>query len=1126
MMSVVLASTSQWKSSLRSLFRPHYVITVLVGMLFIIAATAYWRQFEASQEELRKTVLEQADNRSMQLADALSDQTGLLLSSADFALRELRDGWVSSQANFDSTVRSVLTAFPGKSLVHVAAIGADGYVIFSTRGVSGRVYVGDREHFKIHKEGRSDLLHISKAIYGRVSKDWSFLVTRPILRNGTFAGVMVVGLSTEYVSQQLAKVQMSALDVVVLLHNDGSFLARTLDWENAMGKSVKPDRPFLGKSAPARGGFRAPASLDQKQRIFGWQRLDSFDGLIVAVGLDQETIVAPFNNEYAKGRIRNTIVVVLFLALGAGILLLLGFLGRHHRTLQKEQATLEEAQHIAKLGNWTLDLYSNKLTWSDEISRLFEIDQERFAATHEAFRNAIHPDDRDAVNEAYTKSLSNREPYEITHRLLMRDGRIKWVQERCVSEFDINGRPLRSTGTVQDITERKQAEEELRNTSQRLMLATSSAALGVFDWNVRDNTMTWDDRMFELYGITREASPNNIDAWIKGLHPEDKDRAIAECQAALKGEKDFDTAFRVLQPNGTVRYLKANAVVVMDEGGAATRMLGINADITERKEAEDALLRSERSLREAQEAGRVGSYVFDIQRDAWSSSSVLDEIFGIGTDYRRTLATWTQILHPGERESMNSYFQQIIVEHQPFDREYRIVRANDCTERWVLGRGVIEYDANDVALRMTGVIQDITERKMTEAALAQHRIHLEEQVLARTFELAEAKEAAEAANIAKSSFLANMSHEIRTPMNGILGVAHLMRREGVSPKQAERLDTIDISAQHLLSVINDILDISKIEAGKFELEEAPVVISSLLANVSSILSERAKAKGIHLLIETESLPTNLVGDPTRLQQSLLNYATNAIKFTEAGTVTLRTLKQAEAADELVVRFEVQDTGIGITSEAMSRLFSAFEQADNSMTRKYGGTGLGLAITRRLAELMGGEAGAESTLGVGSTFWFTVKLKKRKERRQKERVEKMAEADAETLLKQRYSGQRILIVDDEPVNREVAQMQLEFVELDVDTAADGAEAVVMARKNFYAAIFMDMQMPKLNGVEATQQIRQLPGYRDTPIIAMTANAFAEDKAQCYAAGMNDFLTKPFNPDELFATLLRSLSRRDG
>jgi PAS domain S-box-containing protein len=431
-----------------------------------------------------------------------------------------------------------------------------------------------------------------------------------------------------------------------------------------------------------------------------------------------------------------------------------------------------------------------------------------------------------------------------------------------------------------------------------------------------------------------------------------------------------------------------------------------------------------------------------------------------------------------------------------------------------------KFDLESVQLLSNDVWRTV-QRRRDQQDLIQQKALLETRVAQRTEALEAASKKAETANIAKSAFLANMSHEIRTPMNGIIGMANILRREGVTSKQAQRLDTIDASAQHLLSVINNVLDISKIEAGKLTLEEAPVAVSSLLANVSSILSERAKAKGIHLLTETEHLPRNLVGDPTRLQQALLNYATNAVKFTEKGTVTLRALKQEETADSVRVRFEVQDTGIGIAPEAMSRLFSTFEQADNSMTRKYGGTGLGLAITKRLAELMGGEAGADSAPEAGSTFWFTVKLAKGGE----EAASAETIVDAEAEIRQRYSGYRVLVVDDEPINREVALMQLEAVVLAADTAEDGAEAVAMAQKNSYAAIFMDMQMPKLNGLEATREIRRLHGYRDTPIIAMTANAFAEDKAQCIAAGMNDFLIKPFNPEELFAILLRALTRRD-
>ena len=426
------------------------------------------------------------------------------------------------------------------------------------------------------------------------------------------------------------------------------------------------------------------------------------------------------------------------------------------------------------------------------------------------------------------------------------------------------------------------------------------------------------------------------------------------------------------------------------------------------------------------------------------------------------------------------------------------------------------------------VFDVITERKNSERELDQHRHRLEELVTSRTADLdlanrslIVARDAAEAASRAKSTFLANMSHEIRTPMNAILGMANLLRRGGVTPEQADRLDKIDTASDHLLHVINNILDLSKIEAGSFVLENIPLTINSLLSNIISITNSRAQAKRLKLEVENASFPANLHGDPTRLQQAVLNYVSNAIKFTVTGTVTLRAINLEEAAEWVRVRFEVEDTGIGIAPEALHRLFSAFEQADNSITRKYGGTGLGLVITRRLAELMGGEAGVESTLGVGSTFWFTVLLKRNERRNDLALAEAI---DAETLIRHRYQGAHILLVDDEPINLEVARCLLEASGLHVDTAEDGSEAVDRAKETSYAVILMDVQMPKLDGLEATRQIRALSGHRDTPILAMTANAFAEDKARCLDAGMNDFLIKPFVPELLFSTLLKYLERR--
>jgi PAS domain S-box-containing protein len=707
----------------------------------------------------------------------------------------------------------------------------------------------------------------------------------------------------------------------------------------------------------------------------------------------------------------------------------------------------------------------------------------------------VHPDDLRPSVEIRERVL--QEPgicLETDKRYLHRDCRTVWVRAKISLVRDTEGSPLYFITHIEDVTERRRAEEALRESEERFrtMADGCPATMWVTDAN---GSIRFMNRAFMAFsGATADQVLGT--AWKTLLHPDDAPAYVAEFLSAVQEQRAFRSEVRVRRRDGVWRWLESFAEPRFSPSGHFLGHVGLAPDFTERRESAEALQISETNFRQLAESIREVFWIVDpASGETLYVSPAYEQVWERSCEsVKQEPHSWSDAIHPDDRERAHRAFAQH-KEGRTLPTEFRILTP-DGREKWIRDQGFPVRDDSGRVIRLVGIAEDVTERKRYEE------------------ELINAKKGADAANQAKSRFLANMSHEIRTPMNGVIGMLQLLMSTSLTGEQRRFATVAQESGHTLLALLDDILDLSKIEARKIVLEKAPFNLRDTIEDVLALLGAKATEKhlDLHSRVSTD-IPAALSGDVHRLRQVLTNLAGNAIKFTDRGQVAIEAALEKAGGGSARVRFEVIDTGIGIRPEQADSLFAPFVQADASTTRKFGGSGLGLSISKQLVGLMGGAIGVANNAGRGCTFWFTANFELAKETAGSRRP-------ACPHLSMAPRNARILVAEDNTTNRLVICAQLSKLGYEAEAVADGAEAVEAVQRGGYDLVLMDCAMPRMDGFEATRRIREA-GHAELTMIAVTADAMPEDRERCLREGMNDYLAKPVELKQLADVISRWL-----
>ena len=909
------------------------------------------------------------------------------------------------------------------------------------------------------------------------------------------------------------------------------------------------------------------------------------------------------------------------------------------------------AADSAKIGVWEYLIPENRLIWDKWMYALYGIREDDFGGAYEAWQNGLHPEDKEPGNEAIQQALRGEKNFEIEFRVVWPTGEIRHLQANALVQRDASGAPLRMIGVNYDITDRKLAEQKHKESEEMLRLVFDSTAEAIFGMDLNGDCTFCNLSTLYLLGYDRpeELLGRNMHALIHHTRPDGSHFPMQECRNFLtvqRGERTHVDDEFFWRKDGSSFHSEYWAFPQYKDGviiGAVTTFI----DISKRRQAEQLLYAERQRLEGIIEGTNAGTWEWNVQTGETVLNSRWAEIIGYTLEELSpvSIEIWAKFAHPDDLKTSSELLKKHFRGELDYYETDARIKHKDGRWIWVLERGkVTQWSKDGKPLIMMGTRQEITDRKLMEESLLQSVI------------------TAETANKAKSQFLANMSHEIRTPMNAIIGMLYLMQRTELTPQQRDYAHKTELATKTLLSILNDILDFSKIEAGKLELDKAPFSLNELMRNLSVILSSAVQDKVVEVLFSLDgSAPNHLLGDGLRLQQVLLNLASNAIKFTEQGEVVITVKPKTITAELAELEFQVRDTGIGIAPESLELIFAGFTQAEASTTRRFGGTGLGLTISGQLVNLMGGTLAVTSQLGVGSTFHFSIIIERDQDAEltefnrqeavaalsghlvkvlivddnamalevlaamatccgwQVETADSGEEAlrliengtnshfpfdivlmdwlmpgidgietarklrqlchgdkapvvimvtahgrqylaesvsDATSIVdgyllkpvtpsmlldavnnitsghyavtqkpdhfcqSNRLTGIHLLLAEDNLLNQQIAYEILTYEGASVILANNGVHAVeLLSGERVFDAVLMDVQMPEMDGYEATRHIRNVLGLKELPIIAMTANAFPEDRENCMAAGMNDHAGKPIDIDKLVAVILR-------